>query len=250
MLSASQRLYRKVADELAAAIRGGAWRTGQKLPSERDLAERYGVSRPSIREAMIALEIYGLVEIRQGSGIYVVEPRAGTRGAEMEDLDVGAFELLEARIIIEGGAAAVAATAASEADIARLAGLLDAMERSAAAQSEALDREFHLELARLTRNGPLLDAIETLWDLRTKSKLARMIERRAHGGGRLQRDEEHRAILDALTRRDPAGARAAMQSHLEKVRDFLLESTETEEIQKLRDQQRQAREALTRRSVY
>ena len=162
MLSASQRLYRKVADELAAAIRGGAWRTGQKLPSERDLAERYGVSRPSIREAMIALEIYGLVEIRQGSGIYVVEPRAGTRGAEMEDLDVGAFELLEARIIIEGGAAAVAATAASEADIARLAGLLDAMERSAAAQSEALDREFHLELARLTRNGPLLDAIETL----------------------------------------------------------------------------------------
>ena len=249
MLSASQRLYRKVADELAAAIRGGAWRTGQKLPSERDLAERYGVSRPSIREAMIALEIYGLVEIRQGSGIYVVEPRAGARG-EMEDLDVGAFELLEARIIIEGGAAAVAATEASAADVARLAGLLDEMERSAAPQSEALDREFHLELARLTRNGPLLDAIETLWDLRTKSKLARMIERRAHGGGRLQRDEEHRAILDALTRRDPAGARAAMQSHLEKVRDFLLESTETEEIQKLRDQQRQAREALTRRSVY
>ena len=80
MLSASQRLYRKVADELAAAIRGGAWRTGQKLPSERDLAERYGVSRPSIREAMIALEIYGLVEIRQGSGIYVVEPRAGAGG--------------------------------------------------------------------------------------------------------------------------------------------------------------------------
>ena len=92
----SVRLYRRVADELAGSIRNGPYKTGEKLPAERELAETFGVSRPTVREAMIALEIFGVVEIRHGSGIYVVEPPAGSAAAAAsetsarEDLDVGA----------------------------------------------------------------------------------------------------------------------------------------------------------------
>ena len=100
-----QRLYLQVADQLMELIRGGSLKSGERLPSERDLAEQFGVSRPTIREAMIALEIAGLVEIRSGSGVYVLEARDKS-SPQVDDQGPGPFEILEARRLIEGEACA------------------------------------------------------------------------------------------------------------------------------------------------
>jgi GntR family transcriptional repressor for pyruvate dehydrogenase complex len=101
----TRKLYQQVAMTLAQTIRSSAYKPGQRLPSERDLAEQFGVSRPTVREAMIALEIRGLVEARHGSGIYVTQtPEVENTSLE---LDIGAFELTEARRLFEGEACAL-----------------------------------------------------------------------------------------------------------------------------------------------
>lgn len=250
------RLYRRVADELAEAIRNGTYSTGEKLPAERELAESFEVSRPTIREAMIALEIYGVVEIRHGSGIYVVEPVSGavaepeSDAPAREDLNVGAFELIEARIIIEGETAAVAAAAITDEDIEILNTLIARMKEGSEAECEQADREFHQYLARITDNGALIDTIEHLWDLRTSSRLASQIMTRAQGGGRAARVAEHKKIVKGLATRDPSQARQAMREHLEKVREYLLDATETAELESLRQKLRAKRDVLSRRTGY
>src|SRR5579859_6975796 len=114
----SGRLYERVAEELAQRIAAGEYPVGRRLPSERDLAQAYTVSRPTIREAIIALELDGLVEVRLGSGVYVTArlPRGGEAGA----MDVGPFELLEARRAIEGESAALAAGLISDEQLQEL----------------------------------------------------------------------------------------------------------------------------------
>jgi GntR family transcriptional repressor for pyruvate dehydrogenase complex len=247
----SDRLYRRVADELADAIRKGTYVPGDKLPPERELAESFGVSRPTVREAMIALEIYGVVEIRHGSGIYVVAPERGDgTPPAREDLNVGAFELIEARIIIEGETAAVAAAGVGDADVARLETLIERMRTGDEAECEQADREFHSHLAGITENSALIDTIEHMWDLRTRSPLASQIMSRAQGGGRAARIQEHEAIVAALKKHDPAAARAAMRYHLEQVREYLLVATETAELESLRQKLRAQRDVLSRRTGY
>ncbi len=249
------RLYRRVADQLAQSIRDGVYRPGEKLPAERELAESFGVSRPTVREAMIALEIFGIVEIRHGSGIYVIEP-AGAQPAPVEaeamndDLNVGAFELIEARILIEGEMAAMAAAAATEADIAILNDLIGRMQTGEDEACDEADHEFHEHIARLTDNGALIDAVGNMWALRKQSRLAARIMTRAQGGGRAARVNEHKRIVKALAARDPAAARAAMRHHLEMVREYLLDATETAEIESLRQNLRAKRDSLARRTSY
>src|ERR1700674_670095 len=96
----NRRLYRQIADQIAALIEKGEYGTGQRLPPERDLARQLGVSRPSVREALIALEVEGYVEVRVGSGVYVVGRGAGA-SAEPLPADSGPFELIKARRLIE-----------------------------------------------------------------------------------------------------------------------------------------------------
>src|SRR3954471_15967575 len=102
-----RRLYEQIAQKLAKAIANGVYEVGQRLPSERELAQSFEVSRPTVREAIIALELDELVEVRLGSGVYVTNshPPSGHAGAK----DIGPFELLEARRAIEGEACALAA---------------------------------------------------------------------------------------------------------------------------------------------
>jgi GntR family transcriptional repressor for pyruvate dehydrogenase complex len=253
MAEPSLRLYQRVVEGLATSIRKGDFGHGDKLPGERELAERFGVSRPTIREAMIALEIHGLVEIRHGSGIYVIDTSGAPAQAEerpREDLNVGAFEILEARIIVEGGVAAIAAALVTEEDLEILDDLACKMQQADIAASVEADRQFHLHIARMTNNGPLIDTVENLWRLRTQSLLAFNIERRASGGGREARNEEHREVVAALRKRDPVAARQAMQNHLERVREYLLDATETEEMESLLKRQRATRRAISQRSVF
>ena len=178
------------------------------------------MSRPTIREAMIALEIMGIVEIRDRSGIYVVNS-GGTSTEERDkvpDLSVGAFELVEARILIEGDAAGVAAECATAEDIHTLKACIEDMASHDPEVCETADRTFHVYIASMTHNGALIAAVELLWDLRRKSPLAAQIMNRAQGGGLGARIAEHANIKRALETNNPVAAREAMREHLEQVR--------------------------------
>lgn len=246
-----ERLYRRIADRIIAAIEDGNYKVGEKLPAERELAESLGVSRPTIREAMIALEILGAVEIRDRSGIYVVEA-TGVEGSggnsAQKDLSVGAFELVEARILIEGDATGLAAESARPEDIAFLKACVASMEDPDPDICEDADRNFHIHIATMTHNGALIAAVELMWDLRKKSPLAAQIMARAHGGGWKNRVAEHEAIVRALELREPIAARQAMRQHLEGVREYLLDATETAELDALRDRLKQQRQAVLNRT--
>ncbi len=106
-----RRLYRQIADQIRTLIAAGEFAAGARLPPERDLARQLGVSRPSVREALIALEVEGLVEVRIGSGIYVLGANGRAQEASVE-AEAGPFELLRARYFIESECAAQAAKAA------------------------------------------------------------------------------------------------------------------------------------------
>ena len=108
-----RKLYQQAAAAIAASIQRGDYRPGQRIPSERELAEEHDVSRPTIREALIALEVMGLVRSRHGSGIFVADNPPAETG--LAGLDIGAFELTEARRLFEGETAALAALKAQGA---------------------------------------------------------------------------------------------------------------------------------------
>src|SRR4051812_22632513 len=107
-----QRLYRQIAEQLRVLMTTGEFTPGHRLPAERDLAKQFGVSRPSVREALIALEVEGWVEVRTGSGVYVLERAARSQGGhrKVPPTEWGPLELIRARKVIEGEIAALAAT--------------------------------------------------------------------------------------------------------------------------------------------
>jgi GntR family transcriptional repressor for pyruvate dehydrogenase complex len=202
----ADKLYRRLADAIAAEIEAGKHRLGERLPTERELADQFGVSRPTLREALIALEMLGMIETRHGTGIYVTRTSL-PHAAQAFDFEIGAFELIEARRLFEGEAAALAATSIEPAEIEELERLLVAMEDADELRGETADREFHLVIARATGNGAIIATVENLWELRNRSALARNILGRARGAGLQPRIVEHRRVLEALKRHDPAAAR-------------------------------------------
>ena len=244
------RLYRRVANQVIAAIEAGTYSIGDRLPAERDLAEAIGVSRPTIREGMIALEIMGIVEIRDRSGIYVINSCGSSveERSNAPDLSVGAFELVEARILIEGDAAGVAAEGVTAEDIEVLRECIQDMDSDDPEVCETADRNFHVHIASMTHNGALIAAVELLWDLRKKSPLAAQIMSRAQGGGLGARIAEHANIMQALEAKNPIAAREAMRQHLEQVREYLLDATETAEMDELRNRLKLKRQSMISRT--
>ena len=243
----TRKLYRQVADSVTTSIKSGDYRPGARLPSERDLAGAFKVSRPTIREAMIALEIRGLVEARHGSGIYVTEHPPAQIGAD--DLDIGAFELTEARRLFEGEAAALAATIITEEQLAVLEAILADMvkENERRQKGEMADRRFHVAIARATRNSAITTVIENLWDIRYKSPLCAHMLDRARRVGVQPRISEHRRILAALRKHDVKAARSAMRDHLAQVIEGLLAATETDAVDSARKKAVSKRHEYTRR---
>lgn len=232
MLSAkSTRLYQKVAHSLARDIHGRRFVTGQRLPAERDLAQRFDVSRPTIREAILALEIMGLVEVRQGSGVYVRDVDGDD--SKLSGLDIGPFELMEARTLFEGEIAALAARQASKEDIDRLDEIIREMqlENERGITGEIADREFHLSIARMTNNSAIVALLEHLWDYRYHSEMCVRLMNQVRGTGIKPIIQEHTAIVDALRSRDSTKARTAMRAHLANVTDGLLAATEVDAVQ-------------------
>jgi GntR family transcriptional regulator, transcriptional repressor for pyruvate dehydrogenase complex len=211
-----RRLYRQIADQIRGLVRSGEFPAGSRLPPERDLARQLGVSRPSVREALIALEVEGLVEVRIGSGIYVLDSGRGNGARDQVQAASGPFELLRARWVIEGECAALAAKSAKKAQIASIEEALESMrhEHQACRQPLAGDRMFHLRIAEATGNGALVHVVRILWEERT-GPLYKQLEH--HYDAPELWDAalaEHRAVLKAIAAHDQGGARAAMQRHL------------------------------------
>jgi GntR family transcriptional repressor for pyruvate dehydrogenase complex len=229
----NDRLYQELARQLTAELEGGTYPVGSRLPAERELAVQYNVSRPTVREAIIALEVQGLVEVRIGSGAYVLRIPGS---ADMPGFNITAFELTEARLLFEGEAAALAASQVTDAEIAEIAELVDAIARENLdpAGTDKADRAFHLAIARATRNTAIVETIENLWSLRYTSPEAALLHEKARTANVKPVVDEHTAVLAALKARDPEAARAAMRLHLSAVLDSLLFATEEKVVAEAR----------------
>jgi DNA-binding FadR family transcriptional regulator len=213
-----RRLYRQIAEQIRGLIRSGEYLPGARLPPERDLAKQLGVSRPSVREALIALEVEGLVEVRIGSGIYVQGPGAKAESEERLPVqaEAGPFELLRARYVIESECAALAAKLAKKAHISALEEAADAMQREFDGHAQPLssDQLFHIRIAEATGNGALVAVVKMLWEERT-GPLYKQLEHHYDSPALWTAAmAEHRAVLKAIAAHDAAGARTAMQRHL------------------------------------
>jgi DNA-binding FadR family transcriptional regulator len=226
-----RRLYRQIADQIRALIRSKEFPAGSRLPPERDLARQLGVSRPSVREALIALEVEGLVEVRIGSGIYVLGPRANGEAATEVEATSGPFELLRARWIIEGECAALAAKAARKPQLAAIAEALEQMQRVKDVEKRSplgADRLFHLRVAEATGNGALVAVVKLLWEERMGPLFTRLEHHYDTPKAWDNALNEHRVVFDAIQRHDAEAARAAMQRHLDRAYKRFSKSWDTQ----------------------
>jgi DNA-binding FadR family transcriptional regulator len=220
----TQRLYQQVADQIGSLIRAGEFGSGARLPPERELARQLGVSRPVVREAMIALEISGLVEVRGGAGAFVRPARPGLDEAGAADPGPSPFDLISARQMLEGEIAFAATAAVTAEDIVALQASIAQMRADIAAgkDSREADRAFHVGIAGITRNAVLVGLVDGMW----AQMLAPMFDSLGRHTGLRGQDRmtisDHQAVVDALARRDAEGARQAMRQHLAHVEQILL----------------------------
>lgn len=244
------RLYQDLARDLREELAAGLYPVGVRLPPERELATKFGVSRPTVREALIALEVQGLIEVRVGSGAYVRKLPGGEEGG-VDGFNVSAFELTEARLLFESEAAALAAAQVASEDLAEIERLVDeiARENMNPDGAERADRQFHLAIARATRNAAIYDVVERLWDLRAASPEAALLHAKARMANIKPVVDEHTAILEAIKAQDPDAARAAMRAHLSQVMESLLFATEERQIAEARKAAQAKRERFSRFSA-
>jgi DNA-binding FadR family transcriptional regulator len=214
----SHRLYRQIADQLSGLIQRGEFSRGERLPSERDIAAQLGVSRQSVREALIVLELSAIVEVRVGAGIYVSNSRPLAE-SDPENEGQGPFELLRARWLVEGEIAAEAARKGSTKDVNAIRSALDRMvacERQNKSASD-FDREFHIRIAAAAKNSALASVVRDLWDRGRGAIWKRMEHHFQTPELRAATLQDHRAVLEMIESGDARGARSAMRKHLARV---------------------------------
>jgi DNA-binding FadR family transcriptional regulator len=211
----NRRLYRLIADQLMQMIGSGDYPPGTRLPAERDLAAQLGVSRPSVREALIALEVEGAVEVRGGAGVFVLRTR---RNPSIDPLAPvpGPFDLIHARWIVESECANLAARHATPEQLAGMKRALDDMRAATTHDEVSLeaDQRFHITIAEASANSALAMVTRQLWDAR-RGPLYLQLE--SHFSGRdiwRQAIDEHAEILNAIVSRDGTAARNAMRRHM------------------------------------
>jgi DNA-binding FadR family transcriptional regulator len=215
----SQRLYRQIADQVRGLIAQGEFPTGSRLPAERDLARQLGVSRPSVREALIALEVEGRVEVRGGSGVYVrARQEAANGSAAVPAGEWGPLELLRARRVVEGEIASLAALEGKRRQVDAIGDAITSMHRDADAgmQPYAGDRAFHVAVAEAAGNVVLLETVQTYWDARRGPLFERLGDHFESVPSWRKAIAEHELVYDAIRARDGAAARDAMRHHLDK----------------------------------
>jgi GntR family transcriptional repressor for pyruvate dehydrogenase complex len=212
----SRRITQQVQEQLKELILSGTFHPGERLPSERDLTEAFGVSRTAIREGLRALEAIGLVVIRHGSGVYVSEalPTPGDSKVirRPQSQPRGPRELIEVRLIVEPEIGALAALRATAQDLDRLR---DDVEQFRAqfgtVRRPPADLQFHVDLCKATHNGPLLVIVQ--WVIQFYAKSGQV--------AKMKDVLDHERIYLAVRARDSKAARDAMRAHLDWVKQSL-----------------------------
>lgn len=229
----------------------GILRPGERLPSERDLAERLGVSRPSVREAVAELTDKGLLETRANAGIFVADVLGSAFSPALVKLfgshDEAVFDYIAFRRDMEGLAAERAAKMASDTDLKVIATIFEKMEaahpKRNPTEEARLDAEFHLSIIEASHNVIMLHMMRSMFDLLREGVFYNRSVMFKQRTNRAQLLEQHRAIHDALLDRDPEAARAAVTQHLDYVEEALDQQRceRNEEVAKLRFEHEQAR---------
>lgn len=211
----AQRLYQQIAQQLRQLITSGEFPPGSRLPAERELAALLGVSRPSVREALIALEVEGWVEVRTGSGVYVL--RDSAQHAAVAATEWGPLEVIRARRVVEGEVAALAAQVRQTPHLQGMQAALQSMQADAQAGRAPLegDRAFHLTLAAACGNAVLADTVTQFWDARKGPLFERLGDYFETPDSWRSAIAEHQHVLQALQAGDADAARAAMHHHMD-----------------------------------
>ncbi|MET3925815.1 FadR/GntR family transcriptional regulator [Devosia sp. 2618] len=224
----STRLYRRIADLLETRIEQGLFPVGTFLPAERELAEQLGVSRTSVREALIALEVNGRVVIRQGHGVQVLATAQSVEDTTPPDVDIGPIQVLEARRLIEPRIAELAATNHGPQNLENMRAAMALQGSASTWTADAYregDRRFHVEIARASGNAAFEVLVAKLWEYRTKPLFERF-ENLLVGSDRIGRTvTEHEAIYDAIASGNSAEAGKAMRGHVEAVLSSFVKGT-------------------------
>lgn len=223
----NRKLYIQIADQIRAQILNGVVEAGQQLPSERDLAVSLGVSRPTVREALIALEVAGLVEVRIGVGAFVRDQ--GNARMNLPEFSASPLEVTAVRRLLEPEAAALASQMISPQGTARLAETLREMRKETAAGLWSLetDRLLHMGLADACGNSVLRDMLDSLWKARADEVDTRFHQHLLEAGPvRTHILTDHEAIVAAVVSGNAEAARAAMSRHLDFVANAMLEAWE------------------------
>jgi len=218
----SSRLYEQIVQQIEESIVSGSLKPGDQLPAERELAQRFGVSRTAVREAVKALREKGLVEAYSGRGTFITD---GTTQAVRQSLDLmvkigqpeGSTHLAEVRAILEPEIAALAATRIQDSELTTMREAVTVMDRAGQdpdAYIEA-DLDFHLALAEGAANPLILSLLDSIVGLLREQRL-RIFQ---VPGGPERGQVHHKRILEAVERHDAEGARRAMRAHLEQVRE-------------------------------
>lgn len=223
-----KRLYRQIAEQLRALMAGGEFASGARLPAERDLAKQLGVSRPSVREALIALEVEGWVEVRTGSGVYVLDRSERDRLAKQAKQassatntpvlnEWGPLELIRARRVVEGETAAMAAVQAKRKDVLAMKDAIESMQQDAERGMMPLDgdRAFHTAVVQACDNAVLIETVQSFWDSRRGPLFERLGNHFETLASWQSAIAEHQAVLTAIKAHDAGAARSAMHAHMD-----------------------------------
>lgn len=231
----NRRMFWKIVDKIEALIDSGMYPPGSRLPPERELADTFNVSRPTIREAIIALEVRHRVEVKTGSGVYVLERQAHHSNTVL----VSPFELTQARALVEGEAAALAAMSITDEELEALEKTLSNMELEE--ESDSADKAFHLIISRATKNNAIVITVENFWNLRDSQANIKSAYAQVCSKSDDDRIDEHRAIFLALKARDSQAARAAMHLHFNRLINSLFALSEAQALEEVRKQSDQTR---------
>lgn len=238
----NRRLYSQIADQLADLIARGAYPPGDYLPPERELATRLGVSRSSVREALIALEVLGIVDVRVGDGVLVLKPLPEqSRDSLMRrvmhltrpepdpelpvtldlEVEIPPFALLQARKLLEPETAALAAAHATAEQLAGIEAALtqNKEDNRLGSATHPGDRLFHIRIAAASGNAAYEQFMILLLGHRYGGMFQRLQRLYASTDMPRRSEREHEAIWQAIQSGKPEEARAAMRLHLETVID-------------------------------
>lgn len=238
----SKRLFQSVAEQISGLIDAGAFPPGTRLPGERELAERLGVSRVTIREAEIALQAVGRLEIKTGSGVYVSDASPQEQSALPS---ASAFEVTEARLLVESETAALAAHNITDEGIETLAALVEQMRTGGEAAANEADEEFHRTIAEASNNAAMVHTVKSLWRMRQEIPDVKATYEAVCVHDADSRTAEHEAIFIALRDRDPAAARAAMREHFHRLIETMLDATERMALEEVHERASRSRARFT-----